>query len=425
MLGLKRISLKFFLLIISILLMPGLSLAYEVSVQVVNGTDESKIPVGMPITVHLLKGEGKDSKLLDTLIGESDASGIAHFSVEPEDGGSTILASAEYRGVTYHSLPILINQGVNEYDISIKVYELSDEDGLVYIKERRIFLQEIKDGVLTVVDGLTIGNYGNKTYVGRFNDKSQFNETVRIGLPYGYERPSIEGPIDTNQAKTMSNALILQEMIPPGERMLFIAYKIRSDIGQFELRYPVDTPYKVLKLLIPEDFQWNVNVKQLKKTDDLRLGQIVYKQWIGEDIEIVVEEGERLDPDLRESMGFVLGPKIILKDPAKAGAFGMNEVAITAGLLISIIFGFLYIKKNAHTIAGADSPSQPGGTSHNKLSEEKSRLNSLLKRLDRELDGNQEEREFYKPHRTILLNRIKDINGVLKNEKSFKGRQKS
>jgi len=353
-----------------------------------------------------------------SLKSESDANGFASFSVRPGRGESLLKVSTEYRGVTYSSLLLQTVQGKGNYDMPVTVFELSDEDGLVYVKERRIFIQSIENNMLSIVDGLTLANIGDKTYVGKFNDQSQFNETVRIGLPANYERPSIEGPVDMDQVRTMGNAFVLQEMIPPGERMLFLSYQVKSDIGRFELHYPVGTPLKKLKLLIPEDFEWNVKVKKLEKTEDLTLGQIVYRQWEGRDLEVLIDESaEAVDSGLRASVGYSIGPHIVLEDPAKGGLFGKNELAISVAFIISIIIGFFYIKKNGGIEVDGGSSSQPGKQSNKKLSEEKSRIVTLVKRLDRELDGNQEDHEFYKPHRTLLLDRMKEIDRVLKYKK--------
>ena len=376
--------------------------------------------------MHLFKEEGQSSELLESLKSETDLNGFASFIIEHSRGESHLGVSTEYRGVTYSTPLLQTAQGMDNYDIPLTVYELSDEDGLVYIKERRVFIQSIKDGLLTIVDGLTIANTGNKTYVGRFNDQSQINETVRIGIPTDYEQPDINGPVDLDQVRTFGNAMVLQEMIPPGEKMLFLSYKVRSDIGRFELHYPISTPHKKLKLLIPVDFEWNVKVRKLKKIDNLTLGQTVYRQWEGRDLEIIIDEStEAIDSGLRASIGFSMGPRIVLADPNKAGKFGKNEIAIFAAFFITILLGFFYIKKNGHTAMDIGNASLSGSQSNKKLSEEKSRLYSLIKRLDRELDGSHGKRELFKPHRTLLLDRIEEIDMVLKNGKTIRGSQRA
>ncbi len=417
MLLVKRIVCSFVVLLL-FSFVPELGLSYEVKVRVINGTNKEKVAKGLPVMLHLLKEEGQNRELLVSLKSESDVNGFASFSVQPGRGESFLEVSTEYRGVTYSSLLLQTAQDTDNYDLPVTVFELSDEDGLVYIKERRIFIQSIENSVLSIVDGLTIANIGDKTYVGRFNDQSQFNESVRIGLPAYYERPSIEGPVDMDQIRTLGNGIVLQEMIPPGERMLFLSYRVRSDIGRFELHYSVDTPIKKLKLLIPEDFEWNVKVRKLEKTENLTLGQTVYRQWEGSDLEIVIDEStEAMDSGLRASIGYSIGPQIVLDDPAKARLFGKNELAISVAFIISIFIGFFYIKKNSETAMNVGNSSQSGKQSNKKLSEEKSRISTLIKRLDRELDGNQEEHELYRPHRTLFLDRIKEIDKVLKYRK--------
>lgn len=418
MLLVKRIVCSVVVLLLFSSFVPELGLSYEVKVRVINGTNKEKAAKGLPVMLHLLKEEGQNRELLVSLKSESNVNGFASFTVQPGRGESLLKVSTEYRGVTYSSLLQQISQDTDNYDMPVTVFELSDEDGLVYIKERRIFIQSIENSVLSIVDGLTIVNIGDKTYVGKFNEQSQFNESVRIGLPAYYERPSIEGPVDMDQIRTLGNAIVLQEMIPPGERMLFLSYRVRSDIGRFELHYSIDTPIKKLKLLIPEDFEWNVKVRKLEKTENLTLGQTVYRQWEGSDLEIVIDERtEAMDSGLRASIGYSIGPQIVLEDPAKARLFGKNELAISTAFIISIFIGFFYIKKNSETAMNAENSSQPGKQSNKKLSEEKSRIATLVKRLDRELDGNQEEHKFYKPHRTLLLDRIEEIDRVLKYRK--------
>jgi hypothetical protein len=178
--------------------------------------------------------------------------------------------------------------------------------------------------------------------------------------------------------------------------------------------------------LIPVDFEWNVKVRKLKKIDNLTLGQTVYRQWEGRDLEIIIDEStEAMDSGLRASIGFSMGPRIVLADPNKAGKFGKNEIAIFAAFFITILLGFFYIKKNGHTAMDIGNASLSGSQSNKKLSEEKSRLYSLIKRLDRELDGSHGKRELFKPQRTLLLDRIEEIDMVLKNGKTIRGSQRA
>ncbi len=133
--------------------------------------------------------------------------------------------------------------------------------------------------------------------------------------------------------------------------------------------------------------------------------------------EVIDESAEAVDSGLRASIGYSIGPQIVLEDPTKGGLFGKNELAISVAFIVSIFIGFFYIKKNSETAMDVGNSSQSGKQSSKKLSEEKSRIFTLIKRLDRELDGNQEERAIYKPHRALLLDRIKEIDMVLKYRK--------
>jgi len=160
-------------LIFSLILLPEWTFAYEVTVKLTNGTDPEKSVEGQVLTLHLLKEKDGSPDTLRKVKGESDSEGIATFVLKGRESETHLGVTAKHRGVTYRTQLVPIEEGKDKYELSFKVYEISDDENLVFIKERRVFIQSIKDGVLNLIEGLTIANNGNKSYVGRFNEKSQ------------------------------------------------------------------------------------------------------------------------------------------------------------------------------------------------------------------------------------------------------------
>ncbi|MFQ5901364.1 MAG: hypothetical protein ACE5IH_07400, partial [Thermodesulfobacteriota bacterium] len=289
------------------------ALAYRVTAQVINKSEPEKKIEGLPLTLYLLRQREGNLEVLKKLEGKTDSEGIYTFILEEKEKGTYLGVDTVFRGTSY-STPLQAVGDREEYKLAIPVYEISDSGDLVHIKERRIFVRGIQDGEILLSEIITISNKGNKTYVGRFNDSSDMHEVVRLGMPGGYERPSISR-VTRDSVVLRGNGIVINERIKPGEKTILLSYSLRTDIGRLELRYPVDTPYEKFSLLLPEDIDWNIKTIRLEKKKDVALGGVNYRQWEGTDIK--------------------KGAAVIvrLKSPEQGGIVGINELFILGGLV--------------------------------------------------------------------------------------------
>ncbi len=382
-------------LLVLFLLVPLQLFAAEVKVRVENGT--LKAPqTGASVILYVLEQDGKAHKVKEKLKGVTDSNGVARFSLDVPSGKKLLaMPLVEYRGIPYRGGGIDLSKGDGE--VRIKVFEISDEEGLIEIEKRDVFVERVKGEGIYMVDVLTIKNRGNKTYVGRYNDSTKMNETVKVGLPPGYEQPTLDGDVDLNEVVPMTDGLVLQEAIPPGEKTLWLTYRVRSEIGRFDLQFPITTPYRVFRFYFPRGVDWKVKVKGLREAGTAELQGRSFLRWEGRDI------GKDVKGD-DESLPYILSPKITIYDPSRYRLIGRNEIAIILALISSIIAGLFYIRMSR----GREMEREAGA-----LKEERDRLSTLLERLEREIGNNEEARRFYAPYRDLLLMRIEEINRTI------------
>jgi hypothetical protein len=404
--------------------MPGHG--YEAGVRVVNGTEMGRAPNGITVKLNLLKRDGKREKTVRSLEGRTDAEGRAMFSFEDIGEADRIGAETEYRGIRYGHPSISLSPDQESYEISLKIYEIADEEELVKIKDRQVYVRNIKNGVIDFIEVVTLSNEGDRTYVGAFNDESQLTETARIGLPGGYESPGLQGQIDLSQTRPMSNSVVLLEPIHPGEKIFYLSYKLRSEIGKFDLAYPVWIPTLRFRMFIPQNLGWKVKVKKLRPAKNVKFEGAVSRQWEGRGLGMVKGTDRALSPDVISDIGYALGPKIVLRDPAVTGWFGVNEFAILAAFFVSAFLGVSYmnyVKTKASPPPEAEvTRARPKGASRTR-DDERERLRSLIERLGRETGGNPEAVSFYEPYRKVLADRVAELGGMPRG-KSAKSRLK-
>ncbi len=389
-----RLKREMVLSVLLILLLPLGLYGAEVTVRIHNGT--TKAPQGdVPVSLYVLEREKEAHKVREKLEGVTDPKGVVTFEVE---GGEGVFAMplVEYRGIPYRGRGIDLGED-RDQEVSITVYELSDEEGLVEIKERSVFVEGVRDGMISIVDMVVISNRGDKTYVGRFNEDSKMTETVRIGLPYGYERPTLDGPVDLEEVVSMTNGLVLKEAIPPGDKTLWLTYRVRSEIGRFDLEYPVTTPYGVFRFYFPSDVDWRVRVKNLERDGQIELQGKTFVKWEGRDI------GRNVTSD-DDSMPYILAPKITLYDPARYRLIGRNEVAILLALVSSVAAGLIYVKRGR---------ARERDEAIRAMEEERVRLATLIGRLKEEIEGDSELEGFYRPYIDLLSKRVEEIDLII------------
>ncbi|MFQ5901007.1 MAG: hypothetical protein ACE5IH_05565, partial [Thermodesulfobacteriota bacterium] len=312
------------------------------------------------------------------LNGRSNSEGIVDFVLEEERKGMYLGVETAYRGTTY-STPFQPVEDKGEYRFTLPVYELSDREDLVSIKERTVFIKSIEGGTIAISETITISNTGNKTYVGRFNDEEDLHQVVRIGMPGGYERPTIDG-VDLKDIIPRGDGLVINERVKPGEKDIFLSYKLRTDIGFFEFHFPVTTPYERFRLLLSPDIDWKVKTIRLKKKGNVKMGGVDYLQWEGGDLKkgaIVI---------------------VRLKSPEKGGVIGINELSILGGLILGLAVAGIYLKKVRR-------PSD--------IAEQKEYLIDIVENLNEQTKDLETTKKLYAPYRETLLKRIQEIDSIL------------
>ena len=359
----------------SLLLIAASAFALSLNVIVTNATKGEKLP-GYPFKIVVVNP--KKSGGLEFLKEDEFMTGPAGTFQGDVDvsSGKAILGEINYKGVSYYSPLIKIEEGQEDYIIDFNVYEITDDVKNIEISQRTMKIMPYDAKTLLVYDTLTIENNSRLTYVGKYNEESKVTQTLFIPLPLGYSLMSIRG-VDQEGVYTFSNGIASRSEILPGKSSVFLNYFVKSDIGIFDMSMQGkdDSPsIKKTSVFFQNKEKWKVQSSNLQVAGERQFEGGVYgtfQVWEGTDLKRI---------------------KFKVLSPSYRGGFNLWYVSILSAMIISLC-GLLIMKGRIYRWY---------------MAKEKKRLEGILERLGSEADK-EDLSGYYKPFRNVLENRRRDI----------------
>jgi hypothetical protein len=330
-----------------------------------------------PVSVRVVNTKnGRLQETIREIEGRTNREGLF---VNKIDGmaGKVIVAEVNYRGFTYYSQPVMVNENQQHYDLAVEVYEITSSHADVSLPSRTMVISPIDERTLEVYDSLEVKNSGDKTYVGAFNDELDLTQVLHIPLPERYMLRGFQAGGKSPQIRTLGRAIVSQHEVRPGSTQISMRYLVESDIGLFSLSLfsQKDSPeVEELNLYFPVASNWQLKPAGIKPAGEGVLGSVNYRMWKGRP-------------------GSVLRLKAY--SPSYTGSFNYWHVTIIMAFLITGIFLLLGREKIKHWY----------------LSQEDQKLKKLQTMLSKESDD-QELAEYYQPFKLIFDSRLQETKNL-------------
>ncbi|MEE9524272.1 MAG: hypothetical protein V3V59_05910 [Thermodesulfovibrionales bacterium] len=364
---------KYVFVIFLFLTMGSNASAISVKVNVANESKSEKLS-DYPFLIKVIKQEQDGSHA--TLKSEElrtgpagDFQGKVDVSV-----GHAIVGEVNYRGITYSSPLISVERGKEVYSLDIPVYDITDNSEHVAVVGRKMIVSPQDRKTVQVFEILRIENGGNLSYVGKFNDELDVHQILFIPLPAGYRLTHAQG-IDSRKILTYNKGIVTQDEIIPGYKEVTIGYRVRSDIGVFDLSLfsEKDAPeIRNFSFLLQKNSEWKVKLSGLKPTEESEFWGKKYSEW----------------KTSRSRSVF----RIKVLGPSHRGVFGIWAIAFILSIVVS----------------GAGLYSGKERIFRWNLTREKNRLKGILSQLRDEAD-NEDLQGYYGPFRRSIETRLEEI----------------
>lgn len=223
------------------LLMPLLLLAGAAAAQAPAGRlagvvtlDGAPVP-GVEVTLHRV--ERDTSGVMASRI--TNAAGAFAFELPPADtsGFTVYFATADHLSVRYFGEPVHPGDAPEPYRLQVRD-TTSAGDAVLRVARRDLVLVPHADGGWEVNEVVRLRNTGSRTVV-----SARGMPSWRMSLPSGAEAfEAGAGDLQQNQVVRMGDELMLLAPIQPGEREIFLRYRVPpSGEAQLAIGTPVDS----------------------------------------------------------------------------------------------------------------------------------------------------------------------------------------
>jgi hypothetical protein len=338
-----------------------------------NGTEGAVLPAGLPVMLYVV-ADTDQTGLYET---SSDEYGEFTFEDVELAEGAQLVAVATYLDVPYYSDSFIYTEGQGLPDLTLAVYETTQDPANIHVAELTILLNEV-DGLLRVGEYYLIGNEGDRTWIGAEGRDLGALITTAFSLPGNAQNLWFSGRGLGDRFLATEDGFVDTAPVIPGADLteVFFSYELPfSEAVQFsrKMNLPVDT----VAFMVSE------------------LGGVVVSgEGIGDSGTVETESGNAIT---YAGPSIASGEELVFRVRSQAGGVvdknGL-EIGIGFGVLAAaIVISFFIWRKPA---------------AQKWPLETKIILAAIAQLDDQFADGALEETE-YKKERNVLLDQIKSI----------------
>jgi 5-hydroxyisourate hydrolase-like protein (transthyretin family) len=293
--------------------------------RIINGTTGEPVP---EIAVSLSTFAGGTLQAgQDTL---TDADGRFEFPSVDTDPEAVYAVSATFFGIAYSTGRISFEEGSEGIDVTLDVYEPTEDQSLVTIPSRGIILTDVEPvrGELGLLDIVVLEMSENRALVA--NDEGR---TLSFPVPRNASRVTpLPGSGYDLQTATIEGATVFgTEPLLPGEATATLSYTLpyTGDRLSVELQSAYDTA--VFRILLPKevtnvDRAIEVEAPGFTYSGEEEIGPQVYDVWIREGVQtgdrIRITYAQLTHSEIQPNTLNKFGP-VIVSGMAIAGAIGL------------------------------------------------------------------------------------------------------
>lgn len=222
--------------------------AVTINGEVYNGTDGGELPEGQPVTLHVYA----DGALSATYQAEAGLDGAFSFELPELVEGDQVIAATSYQNISYTSPAFIYASGQEIPDLSIAVYETTEDSSHIVVSQMTVMLNA-SEGQLRVGEYYLLSNFGDRTWVGSFDDALGVRTTSRISLTSEAESLWFSGGDLGDRFYSGEDGIIDTAPVIPGapSAEIFFSYAVPY-AGEFEFFKVLNLPVESAGFLVAE-----------------------------------------------------------------------------------------------------------------------------------------------------------------------------
>jgi hypothetical protein len=215
---------------------------------VYNGTPSGQVPEDLPINLYVFT-DGIQSGSFESVI---DESGVFVFEGLTLSEGDQVIATTDYLDVTYMSSSFTYEADQEIPDLSLAIYETTEDPSGIYFTQISILLNEV-DGQLRLGEYYLLANRGERTWIGTYDETLGTNTTVSFSLPTGAEDLWFSGAGLDDRFLSTEDGFVDTVPVIPGDASaeVFFSYDLPFS-GQVQLDRLIDKPVEYIEFLVSE-----------------------------------------------------------------------------------------------------------------------------------------------------------------------------
>lgn len=186
-------------------------------IQVVNGTPNGPEVSSLPMTLHTYDANGEVFSRTATV----DAVGAVTFTELPDIQNYFYQADIAYKGAMFYAPPAQFSHTV-EMSVSLPVYEVTTDPGVISISEFHYFVQDMGEGGMNIVEFYIFENSSDRAYIDTPGPDGK-HRSLKVTLPADATNLKFDGPGLGTRFTRDGTVIYDSDAVPPGTRASTIA----------------------------------------------------------------------------------------------------------------------------------------------------------------------------------------------------------
>jgi hypothetical protein len=217
--------------------------------EITNGTQGGELPAGLPVTLHVYSG----GALSNTFVSEADSEGGFSFELAELAEGDQLVAATSYLNISYTSSNYTYQPGQELPALLIAVYETTEDSSHVVISQMTMMLNA-SEGQLRVGEYYLLSNFGDRTWVGAFDEALGMNTTTQISLTPEAESLWFSGGDLGGRFQDVADGVVDMAPVIPGapSAEVFFSYAVPYP-GTFDFTKTLNLPVDSVGFLLAEE----------------------------------------------------------------------------------------------------------------------------------------------------------------------------
>lgn len=222
----------------------------------IKGAITNKTPAGGEVkNEEIILQVNKDGSEIEKLSTQTNSSGGFEFENLSTDRGYSYYLSLNYQGGEYLSDTVSFDRQQGPIILNLTVYDSTASDERVKIEMDHIIIRKAEEGSLLVGETLVFNNTGDKTYIGKKNDSSGNNETLKISLPGGFHDLEYVQGLMSCCVKPTKEGIIDSMDLKPGRKTVAIRYRLKYSSKSYLFSRLLDYRTTAFYFVVPEVFK--------------------------------------------------------------------------------------------------------------------------------------------------------------------------